>query len=128
MKLDALTRQWDVYAKEGSNDYTKVNPHNLQPVFTQDQLSTSLCALSLIALALHRSFLKDTDQLHKDICNAYPSDPITATQFPEPYNSKWTISDGLLYLNNQIYVPDIPDLQLQVLQNKHNHLIPGHFG
>ena len=27
-KPDALTRRWDVYAKEGGNDYAKVNPHN----------------------------------------------------------------------------------------------------
>src|SRR5579863_622879 len=27
-KPDALTRQWDVYAKEGVNDYAKVSPHN----------------------------------------------------------------------------------------------------
>jgi len=31
-KLDALTRQWDVYAKEEGNNYAKVNPHNFRPV------------------------------------------------------------------------------------------------
>ena len=90
-KLDALTRQWDVYAKDGGNDYAKVNPHNFRLVVTQDQLSASLHASSLIALALHGSLLMDTDQLHKDICNAYPFDPITAAQFPEPSDPKWTI-------------------------------------
>ena len=28
-KLDALTRQWDVYPKGGDNGYASVNPHNL---------------------------------------------------------------------------------------------------
>ena len=37
-KPDALTRCWDVYPKEGDKDYARVNPHNFQPVFTQDNL------------------------------------------------------------------------------------------
>ena len=41
-KPDALTRRWDVYPKEGDSDYAKVNPQNLHPVFTQEQLALSL--------------------------------------------------------------------------------------
>jgi hypothetical protein len=41
-KPDALTRQWDVYPKEGDSDYTRVNLQNLRPVFTQEQLASSL--------------------------------------------------------------------------------------
>ena len=44
-KPDALTRRWDVYPKEGDCDYAKVNPQNLQPVFTQEQLASSLRAM-----------------------------------------------------------------------------------
>ena len=40
-KPDALTRRWDVYPKEGDSGYTRVNPQNLQPVFTQEQLANS---------------------------------------------------------------------------------------
>jgi len=43
-KPDALTRQWDVYPKEGDSGYAQVNPQNLRPVFTQEQLSNSLRA------------------------------------------------------------------------------------
>ena len=43
-KPDALTRCWDVYPKEGDSDYAKVNPQNLHPVFTQEQLASSLHA------------------------------------------------------------------------------------
>ena len=38
MKPDALTRQWDVYLKEGGNTYETVNPQNLRPIFTTTQL------------------------------------------------------------------------------------------
>ena len=44
-KPDALTRRWDIYPKEGDSDYTKVNPQNLHPVFTQEQLASSLRAM-----------------------------------------------------------------------------------
>ena len=33
-KPDALTRQWDIYPKEGNTGYTIVNPHNFKPIFT----------------------------------------------------------------------------------------------
>ena len=41
-KPDALTRQWDIYPKEGNSDYATVNPQNHQPVFTSEQLVSSL--------------------------------------------------------------------------------------
>jgi hypothetical protein len=41
-KLDSLTRCWDVYPKEGDKDYAQVNPHNFRPVFTSEQLASSL--------------------------------------------------------------------------------------
>jgi len=58
----------------------------------------------------------DVNQLHDDIRTTYTSNP------------KWTIVDGLLRLNDQIYVPDVLDLRLRVLWNKHDHLLAGHFG
>jgi hypothetical protein len=69
----------------------------------------------------------DTEKLHKDIRSAYSADPITSAQLPTPIDPKWTIMDGLLMLNDWIYVPDSPDLRLQVLWNKHNHPVSGHF-
>src|SRR5271156_2056947 len=41
-KPDSLTRRWDVYPKGGNSDYASVNPTNLRPVFTQQQLTHSL--------------------------------------------------------------------------------------
>src|ERR1700726_584434 len=41
MKPDALTRRWDVYPKEGDSNYARVNPQNLQPMFTGGQLISS---------------------------------------------------------------------------------------
>src|SRR6266481_2221735 len=43
-KPDALTCRWDVYPREGSSNYARINPQNLQPVFTNDQLALSLHA------------------------------------------------------------------------------------
>ena len=128
-KPDALTRRWDVYAKEGGNDYAKVNPHNFRPVFTHEQLSTSLRATSLISTALRGSFIMDIEHLHENIRDSYASDPITAAQLPKPTDPKWTLSnEGLLLYNDRIYVPETNDLRLKVLIHKHDHPISGHLG
>ena len=77
----------------------------------------------------------DVEQLHNDIRTAYPSDPITSAHLqststtPSTCSNKWTTSDeGLLLLNDRIYVPDVPELRLSVLKYKHDHLLSGHFG
>jgi len=41
-KPNALTRRWDVYLKEGGSDYSTINPQNLRPIFTNQQLTESL--------------------------------------------------------------------------------------
>ena len=41
-QLDTLTRQWDVYPKEGNTSYATVNPHDFKPIFTQEQLIASI--------------------------------------------------------------------------------------
>jgi len=46
-KPDVLTRCWDVYPKEGDKDYTHINPQNFRPIFTQEQLASSLRATYL---------------------------------------------------------------------------------
>jgi hypothetical protein len=51
-KPDALTRHWDVYPKEGDKDYTCINLQNFHPVFTQEQLVSSLQATYLAGLVL----------------------------------------------------------------------------
>ena len=76
----------------------------------------------------------DVEQLHNDIRAAYPSDPITSAHLqptsPTHLTSsdKWSTSDeGLLLLNDWIYVPDVPELRLSVLKHKHDHPLSGHF-
>jgi len=49
-KPDALTRQWDIYPKGGNTGYTTINPHNFKPIFTQEQLATSVQAVDLDTL------------------------------------------------------------------------------
>ena len=41
-KLDALTKQWDVYSKEGNTGYAIVNLYNFKLIFTQKQLVVSV--------------------------------------------------------------------------------------
>ena len=41
-KPDTLTRRWDIYLKEGNSNYASVNPQNYLPVFTSEQLASSL--------------------------------------------------------------------------------------
>ena len=44
-KPDSLTRHWDVHPKRGIGTMPKVNPQNFHPVFTPEQLASSLRAL-----------------------------------------------------------------------------------
>ena len=75
-KPDALTRCWDVYPKEGDKGFAHVNPQNLCPVFTTEQLNASLCATHLQLPVLRASTLIDIEQLHNNILFVLPSDPI----------------------------------------------------
>jgi hypothetical protein len=70
----------------------------------------------------------DVEQLHNDIRSAYDNDPLTSSQLPQPSDPKWTLSDGLLRLNDRIFVPDSLDLRLRVMKHMHNHLLSGHLG
>ena len=133
-KPDALTRRWDVYPKEGGSDYSAVNPHNFRPVFTQEQLRTSLQATILQEPVLRASFLFDEQKLRSDIRKAQASetpDPElqAAISTVSSNNSRWTRdSEGFLRLNDRIYVPDSEDLRIQVLRAFHDHPTAGHWG
>ena len=75
-KPDALTRRWDVYPKGGNSDYASVNPSNLQPMFTQEQISISLHATQLLEPVLWASVIMDQEQLNSDILSALLDGPI----------------------------------------------------
>jgi hypothetical protein len=125
-KPDALTRRWDIYPKEGDSGYASVNPHNIHPVFTQEQLSFSLRATYLAKPTFRAAHVVDSKQLHNDICAALPTDPVAAAHIAHP-EGRWTYSDGLLFLDSRTYVPASGNLRLRVLRDKHDHPLSGHF-
>ena len=58
----------------------------------------------------------DLEQLHNDIQQALPLDPIAANHMSTPDSPRWEVnSDGLLLLDKHIYVLDLNDLRLRVL-------------
>ncbi len=70
-KPDALTRQWDIYPKEGDSQYAAVNPHNFWPIFTQEQLSASVTIYSFFLSKRLLSYLilrirDSTESSHRD--------------------------------------------------------------
>ena len=128
-KPDTLTRRWDVYPKEGENGFARVNPQNLRPVFTTEQLNSSLHATYLQLPVLRASVLMDVERLHADILSALSSDPTAQTHLSDSLNPRWTTDvNGFLHLDGRIYVPEADDLHLCVLRYKHDHPLSGHFG
>ena len=100
---DALTRRWDVYLKEGGSDYGTINPQNLRPIFTTQQLSESLRATSLLIPTLRASVLMDPEQLHTDNLAHLSSNPVAQKHIGITSNPRWTQSDdGFLRHDNQI--------------------------
>ena len=69
----------------------------------------------------------DLDTLHQDILLALPSDPI-ATKHNSTDGQWSTDPNGLLLLDNRIYVPSAGNLRTRVLQYNHDHILAGHFG
>src|ERR1700719_1201196 len=69
-KPDSLTRRWDVYPIEGDRDYAQVNPQNFHPVFTQEQLASSLQASYYFEPLIQAVGIMDVGQLHTDIHSA----------------------------------------------------------
>ena len=65
-KPNVLTRQWDVYPKEGGSDYASINPHNFRPMFTQEQLASSLHATFLSVPTLCATIIMDIEKLQSD--------------------------------------------------------------
>ena len=112
-KPDALTRRWDIYPKEGNTSYATVNPHNFKPIFTQEQLAAFVWATVLLFPSLHAATVMDLDILHQDILSTLPSDPIATKHIST--DSQWSTDlDGLLLLDNRIYVPSAGNLHTHV--------------
>jgi len=97
-KPDRLTRQWDIYLKEGNSDYASVNPQNYHLVFTFKQLASSLQATTLSIPVLHGSLIMDAERLNSDIWSQLQEDPISAKHLNNQSNSQWTLDpNGLLH-------------------------------
>ena len=126
-KLDALTEWWNVYYKGGNTGYATVNPHNFKPIFTQEQLAASVRATVFLFPSLCAAIVVNLDTLYQDILSALPSDPIATKHISA--DSQWSMDpNGLLLLNNRIYVLSAGNLRTRVLQYNYDHILAGHFG
>src|SRR5882724_5103593 len=104
-KPDALTRQWDIYLKEGNSDYASINPQNYHLVFTSKQLALSLQATTLSIPVLHGSLIMDDERLHSDIWSQLQEDPLSAEHLNNQSDPQWTLDpDSLLCHLRCIYV------------------------
>ena len=143
-KPDSLTRRADFYLKKGDRDFTLANPQNLRPIFTQEQLATSLRTTRLRDVASDAAALVDASipildisALVDDIKAGCSVDPIANKELdrclrgsPSPRFSLSTT--GLLLFDRRVYVPDYRpeqgNVRTRVLQQKHDHPTAGHFG
>ena len=126
-KPDALTRQWNVYLKEGNTGYATVNFYNFKPIFTQEQLAASVWATVLLFPSLYAAIVVDLDTLHQDILLALSSNPIDTKHIST--DGRWsTDPNGLLLLDNRIYVLSASNLHTCILQYNHDHILAGYFG
>ena len=70
----------------------------------------------------------DTKWLQADIVSSLQSDLTALEHLSDEAESRWTTSpDGLLRLDDRIYIPDSGMLQLCILQYAHDHPLSGHF-
>ena len=91
-KPDVLTCHRDIYPKEGSSDYASINPQNLQPIFTDEQLASSLHTTTFWLLALHGSLIMDTEWLQADIVSSLQSYLTALEHLSDEAESRWTTS------------------------------------
>jgi len=109
------------------------NPLNCRPLFTQEQLSPTLrVSHTLAPPSPSTNTILDVRALHNDIRNLLVLDPtssqVLATQ-EDKLRAPWTVEEeGLLLLRGKIFVLDVGNLRLRVLQGKHDHPLAGHFG
>ena len=117
-KPDSLTRRSDYYLKGGDRDFTLANPQNCRPIFSQEQLATSLRATRLRAVVVDAASLVDipiplidSAALLDDIKAGYQHDPIARRELDlftkGTPSTRFSVSpSGLLLLDRRVYVPD----------------------
>jgi len=143
-KPDSLTHRIDYYLKGEDRDYTLANPQNLRPVFSQEQLASSLHAMRLQEVSKDAASISDIPipildaaALMEDIKAGLQSDPLAKRELDRLHeglpSSRFSLSStGLLLLDARVYVPDYRptrgNLRTRILQSKHDHITAGHFG
>jgi Integrase zinc binding domain len=71
----------------------------------------------------------DSEKLHANILAHLASNPVASRHLGDSSDPRWMqTEDGFLRHDNLIYLPEAANLQLQVLQYKHDHVLSGHFG
>ena len=134
----------DYYLKGGDRDYMLANPQNLRPVFSQEQLATSLRATCLqdfasdVAALVNLPILfVDTAALVEDIKEGLLVDPIAKQELDlcvkgSPSTHFLLSPSGLLLMDSRVYVPNYRpergNLRTCVLQEKHDHPTASHLG
>jgi len=105
-----------------------VNPHNFRPVFTHEQIATSLWATILTTPMLCTATILDQNQLYSDILATLPFDSSISDHLLH-LEERWSKDGvGFLRLDNRIYVLDNANLRLWVLQYHHDHVLAEHLG
>jgi len=88
-KPDTLTHRPDLYPSGGKGGYGKVNPHNLKPIFSSKQLSTSLRATSFLPAILRGIIAMDLTQLNTEILSALDTDPTAKSYLTDTNDPKY---------------------------------------
>ena len=70
----------------------------------------------------------DIQSLHSDIRSVLRDNPAISEHLSNPIHRWSKDPEGQLCLDNCIYVPDVGDIRLKVLQHNHDHPVAGHFG
>ena len=113
-KPDALIHRWDVYNQADVPSKTAK-----QLMFTPEQLTDAVTETSAPTLKLQAATITDLTKLLMDIREALQTDPVflkLAESDGTHEDNRWGLrEDGLLYFENQIYVPESQNLQLQVV-------------
>jgi len=110
-KPDSHTRRADCYLKGGDRDYRLANPQRLRPIFSQEQLATSLCATQLCDVAMGAAALVDSPVPIFDISAGLSVDPLSSRELdlclkgsPSP---RFSLShSGLLLMELRVYASE----------------------
>ena len=79
---------------------------------------------------MRASIVMDIDKLHAEIRSLIKLNPkavIGLHHAKNSTNNHWTFINGLLRLDNRIYVLNYGDLCLHILRYHHDHILAGHF-